>query len=297
MWWKSSCYILLAFLLASVFAQECREERSIKEKALRGFIFKKLLVTSFDQCNINCEKEVTCQSFNFVTGEHSCVLKNCELNNRTKEARPENFCSDPDRLYIRRLNGRASLGSTTELPAESCREIKASEGKDAISGKYWLDPTRSGKAVLVHCNMEATNCADIYEDGKRRDGVYTIIPDDLLAFRVFCDQTTAGGGWTVFQKRVNGSVDFYRNWTDYKHGFGDLNSEFWLGLDKVYRLTSDKNNTLRVDLEDFEGNTRYAEYEMFGVMDENDKYKLILGSYSGETVIFPSSFPSPLPLC
>lgn len=87
----------------------------------------------------------------------------------------------------------------------------------------------------------------------------------------------------MFQKRVNGSVDFYRNWTDYKHGFGDLNSEFWLGLDKVYRLTSDKNNTLRVDLEDFEGNTRYAEYNMFGVMDENDKYKLILGSYSGNT--------------
>ena len=101
----------------------------------------------------------------------------------------------------------------------------------------------------------------------------------------------------MFQKRVNGSVDFYRNWTDYKHGFGDLNSEFWLGLDKVYRLTSDKNNTLRVDLEDFEGNTRYAEYNMFGVMDENDKYKLILGSYSGETIIFLSSFPSPLPSC
>ena len=115
--------------------------------------------------------------------------------------------------------------------------------------------------------------------------MYTIKPDNLPAFDVFCDQTTAGGGWAVFQKRLNGSVDFYRYWNDYKHGFGDLKSEFWLGLDKIHRLTSDNNSMLRVDLEDFEGNTAYAEYKMFGVMSEKDKYKLILGSYSGRTVI------------
>ena len=74
---------------------------------------------------------------------------------------------------------------------------------------------------------------------------------------------------------------FYLNWSDYKVGFGDLNGEFWLGLDKIHRLTSDDNSMLRVDLEDFEGNTAYAQYNKFGVMSENDKYKLILGSYSG----------------
>ena len=111
--------------------------------------------------------------------------------------------------------------------------------------------------------------------------MYTIKPDNLPAFDAFCDQTTAGGGWTVFQKRLDGSVDFYLNWSDYKHGFGNLNGEFWLGLDKIHRLTPDNNNMLHVDLEDFEGNTAYAEYNMFGVISENDKYKLILGSYSG----------------
>ena len=88
----------------------------------------------------------------------------------------------------------------------------------------------------------------------------------------------------MFQKRLDGSIDFYRNWSDYKHGFGNLNGELWLGLDKIHRLTSDNNNMLRVDLEDFEGNTAYAEYNMFGVMSENDKYKLMLGSYSGNLV-------------
>ena len=85
----------------------------------------------------------------------------------------------------------------------------------------------------------------------------------------------------MFQKRKDGSVDFFLYWNDYKHGFGDLSDEFWLGNDKIHRLTSDNNTRLRVDLEDFEGNTAYAEYDMFGVMSENDKYKLILGKYSG----------------
>ena len=118
--------------------------------------------------------------------------------------------------------------------------------------------------------------------------MYTIKPDNLPAFDVFCDQTTDGGGWTVFQKRLDGSVDFYLYWSDYKVGFGDLNGEFWLGLDKVHRLTSDNNSMLRVDLEDFEGNTSYAEYDVFSVMNKNDKYKLNLGDYSGDSLRFYS---------
>ena len=92
------------------------------------------------------------------------------------------------------------------------------------------------------------NCAELYKSGEKISGVYTIDPDGAGAFDVFCDQKTAGGGWTVFQKRLDGSVDFYRGWADYKRGFGNLNGEFWLGLDKIHRLTKTKNK-LRVDLE------------------------------------------------
>ena len=115
--------------------------------------------------------------------------------------------------------------------------------------------------------------------------MYTIKPDNLPTFDVFCDQTTAGGGWTVFQKRLDGTVDFYHDWSNYKQGFGDPRREFWLGNEKIHRLASEdnfENIRLRVDLEDFEGNTAYAEYDMFGVMSENDKYRLKLGDYSGE---------------
>ena len=93
--------------------------------------------------------------------------------------------------------------------------------------------------------------------------------------------TTDGGGWTVFQRRLDGSVDFYRAWKSYKNGFGDLNSEFWLGNDNLHRLTASADVMLRVDLEDFDGNITYAEYTTFQVADEADKYRITFGGYNG----------------
>ena len=135
----------------------------------------------------------------------------------------------------------------------------------------------------MSCLPVYKNCAELYKAGKRTSGVYKIDPDGAGAFDVYCDQTTAGGGWTVFQKRLDGSVNFYRGWNDYKKGFGNLNGEFWLGLDKIHRLTKTKSK-LRVDLEDFNRNTAYAEYSYFAITDERSKYKLSLGTYSGNCI-------------
>jgi len=125
------------------------------------------------------------------------------------------------------------------------------------------------------------NCADTYKAGEWKSEVYKINPDGSGFIDVFCDQTTAGGGWLVFQKRLDGSVDFYRDWAEYKRGFGNLTGEFWLGLDKIHRLTGNESYKLRVDLEDFAEKTYYAEYDLFKIATEGEKYKLSLGSYSG----------------
>ena len=135
--------------------------------------------------------------------------------------------------------------------------------------------------LLSRLSTAKKNCAELYKSGEKISGVYTIDPDGSGAFDVFCDQKTDGGGWTVFQKRLDGSVDFYRGWNDYKRGFGNLNGEFWLGLDKIHRLNKTKNK-LRVDLEDTTGQTVYAEYDMFAVTSESTKYQLSLGTYSGK---------------
>ena len=130
--------------------------------------------------------------------------------------------------------------------------------------------------------MSGKNCADLFKKGVKQNGVYQIDPDGKGSFNVLCDMTTSGGGWTVFQRRLDGSVDFYRGWKDYKNGFGNLNGEFWLGLDKIHRITTATKNELRIDMEDTSGNTKYAEYDLFAVTSGKQKYQLSLGAYAGK---------------
>ena len=91
---------------------------------------------------------------------------------------------------------------------------------------------------------------------------------------------TDGGGWTVFQRRMDGTENFFCNWSDYVKGFGTLDGEFWLGLSKINRLTN-INSSLYVDLEDFDGNKRFAKYSTFKVKDSSTQYSLQVGGYSG----------------
>ncbi|KAF6026024.1 hypothetical protein EB796_015668 [Bugula neritina] len=115
-------------------------------------------------------------------------------------------------------------------------------------------------------------------------GVYRIYPtgQEHYSFDVFCDQKTDGGGWTVFQRRMDGSVDFYRNWYNYKLGFGDLNGEFWLGNDKlVAALQANPKNELRFDLESTTNEQAFAKYSSFNVGDESTGYTLSLSGCTG----------------
>ena len=96
---------------------------------------------------------------------------------------------------------------------------------------------------------------------------------------VSCDMSTDGGGWTVFQRRNNGSVDFFRNWTEYENGFGDASSEFWLGNKWIHHLTSLGPTELRIDFND--ARSQYATYRRFSVGNAARKYILSVSSYSG----------------
>ena len=130
-----------------------------------------------------------------------------------------------------------------------------------------------------------TNCADLYASGVREDGVYSIDPDGLGSFQVRCEMSS-GSGWTVIQRRLDGSVNFYLGWSQYKSGFGDLNGEFWLGLDKIHRLTKSGLHVLRVDLMDFNNAHAYAQYTTFKISDESSRYTLNVGGFSGELLEF-----------
>ncbi|XP_049295179.1 microfibril-associated glycoprotein 4-like [Anopheles funestus] len=118
-------------------------------------------------------------------------------------------------------------------------------------------------------------------------GVYFMQPDMAknITFEVSRDWTNNhgfGGNWIVFQRRFNGSVDFYRNWAEYKNGFGDLRGEHWLGLEKLYSILKTRQHELLIVMEDFDGVIAYAHYDDFKIGDESEKYMIkSVGQYTG----------------
>ncbi|VDI74383.1 Hypothetical predicted protein, partial [Mytilus galloprovincialis] len=147
------------------------------------------------------------------------------------------------------------------------------------SGKGHLSKPHTHIKILVKSHR-VRECSDL--DRKHdRSGVYKINPSGGAGFKAYCDMETDGGGWTVFQHRQDGKVDFYRGWEEYVNGFGNLKTEFWLGNDKLHKLTSKGQYELRVNLEDFNGDTAYAKYSNFYIGDKSTNYKLTVNGYSG----------------
>ena len=98
---------------------------------------------------------------------------------------------------------------------------------------------------------------------------------------VSCDMVTDGGEWTVIQRRIDNSTDFYLGWASYKQGFGSLTGNLWLGNDNIHRLTASGNTVLLVDLEDWNGITIHLMYRTFALDDERNKYKLTVARFNG----------------
>ena len=136
-------------------------------------------------------------------------------------------------------------------------------------------------SCIFFSDLVMKSCSQVAQNGFTSNGVNYIFPDGGDPMEVLCDMTTDGGGWTVIQRRLDGSVDFYLGWESYKNGFGDVNGEFWLGKDNIHRLTATHDVILRIDMEDFDGNITYAKYTTFQVTDEAEKYRITIGGYSG----------------
>ncbi|KAM4664872.1 angiopoietin-related protein 2 isoform 1-T2 [Discoglossus pictus] len=126
------------------------------------------------------------------------------------------------------------------------------------------------------------DCLQALEDGHDTSSIYLVKPDNTnRLMQVWCDQRHDPGGWTIIQRRLDGSVNFFRNWETYKQGFGNIDGEYWLGLENIYWLTNQANYKLLITMEDWSGRKVFAEYASFRLEPESEYYKLRLGRYNG----------------
>uniref|UniRef100_A0A480S8B8 Ficolin-1 n=1 Tax=Sus scrofa TaxID=9823 RepID=A0A480S8B8_PIG len=166
--------------------------------------------------------------------------------------------------------GQGPPGAPGEPGPPGPKGDRGEKGEPGPKGESW-EPEQ--------CLTGPRTCKELLTRGHILSGWHTIYLPDCQPLTVLCDMDTDGGGWTVFQRRSDGSVDFYRDWAAYKRGFGSQLGEFWLGNDHIHALTAQGTNELRVDLVDFEGNHQFAKYRSFQVADEAEKYMLVLGAF------------------
>ncbi|XP_067296618.1 microfibril-associated glycoprotein 4-like [Pseudorasbora parva] len=143
----------------------------------------------------------------------------------------------------------------------------------------------TASVVSVPDGFKPADCSDLYKAGQTVSGIYSIYITGDVPLWVYCHMVSDGkdednGGWTVIQRRMDGSVNFYQPWKEYKSGFGNVQSEYWLGLENMHQLTRNRKYMLRVDLEDFDGRTGFAQYSTFSVGPETDGYRLQVSGFT-----------------
>ncbi|XP_061835386.2 tenascin-R isoform X2 [Nerophis lumbriciformis] len=195
-------------------------------------------------------------------------IDNYMLTYKSSDGNRKELILDSEDTWIR-LEG---LAETTEFTVK----LQAARGLDtsAVVSTTFITGSR----------LFATpqNCAQHLLNGETLSGVYTIYinRDPSQGVQVYCDMGTDEGGWIVFQRRQNGLTDFSRKWSDYRVGFGNLEDEFWLGLDNIQRIAAQGRYELRIDMKDGQDSV-YANYDKFSLGDARNLYKLRIGEYNG----------------
>ncbi|XP_066928430.1 ficolin-1-like [Clytia hemisphaerica] len=126
------------------------------------------------------------------------------------------------------------------------------------------------------------SCWTLKRDGQTSDGVYQITIGGRPV-NVYCDMVENGGGWTLIQRRVEGSTNFYRGWEDYKNGFGQPTESYWIGLDQIHELTTKYEGTIYIRMRGvyYQGSSFYLTQRDFQVGDESTNYQVIeAGTYA-----------------
>ena len=150
--------------------------------------------------------------------------------------------------------------------------------------KYCDNLLKQYNNVSARCSLPTvaiTNCCDL-KDFSAPSGVFKLKKTAFSCIDVFCNMTTDEGGWIVIQRNVHGSmVSFKKKWSDYEEGFGDLDTEFWYGLQNIHFLTRIGQWEMRVDYQFRNKTWSYLHYNQFNVGSAREEYPLTVGGFTG----------------
>lgn len=212
-----------------------------------------------------------------------------ELESKNKEIRQleENVLN----LQMR-IDGKNDKINKLETEIASC--------KDKVVKLVKLDQTISeisdtNRKLMPNLETKNKKLFELIRDLERKkkryctdigsSGVHNVTMSSGFTFELLCDSEIAGPGWTVIQQRIRGGVNFHRGWRDYRTGFGDFwDGDFFIGLEKLHRLTNEQPHQLYIHMEYFNGTTMFAKYDEFAISTELDQYRLYrLGEFSGNS--------------
>ncbi|XP_032599198.1 angiopoietin-related protein 7-like [Drosophila grimshawi] len=207
---------------------------------------------------------------------------------------------------LKNYNNRTA-GQDPEIKELLKKLVDQNENVDAIKSKEFQKQLEEHKKSIEEKNQQISKlqndvkqCVMKLEDPKQKPIISCTSFGDVpgahqtnfsnYSFDVLCDTETAGPGWTVIQQRIDGKEDFNRSWTTYRKGFGSFDGDFFLGLEKIHRLTSYKPHELYIHLEHFNGDTEYARYQQFAIAGESDEYQLSISGLGGNVTDMMSQF-------
>ena len=224
-----------------------------------------------------------------IDGIHT-RLNNIEDRLNALDSKQDSFDAGLDGLTSRMDSVDNSLISRLDELASRVNELTTERGRlDNISSRLDELATRTDQDLSDQDvpDMPPRDCSEL--PAGTQSGIYRIQPGTDRSqppVAAYCDLDNDGGGWTVIQRRADilPRQDFNLDWSAYREGFGQLDAEFWWGLEKLWRLTGpqDRQYELRVNLADFDGGRRHATYREFGVTSEAHGYRLLLTNYTGD---------------
>uniref|UniRef100_A0A453YZA8 Fibrinogen C-terminal domain-containing protein n=1 Tax=Anopheles gambiae TaxID=7165 RepID=A0A453YZA8_ANOGA len=251
-----------------------------------------LVLISLLTTNVQCSKRTALSLTGFGFEELAAKLEHLQDKLLETEQKLSKAINQQDRTIERQLAAlQVQSHKTLSLQTAWAQKTKLWNDIQALSSKEDIERFKLSSGLEL-ASISSRSCKAA---GQEQSGKFLIQPTEHdEPFLGYCvQQTNFGGGWLVIKHRDNRWLDFDRNWSEYRNGFGSVEEDVWLGLENIHRTTRARKHELLVELKDATGNSVYARYSSFDIGSEAEQYTLKkLGHYTGTADDLMSSLVS-----